>query len=144
MVIRSKLLEEIRAESLIDIIPGMDLLLLQHGQYWQRQEFPGAPINKYLMPVSSSLKIAQQEYSLAESPTGYIQKYRSVALRESCCKARLTLTQSFVSKKPISLSKTSFSLTWPSTQKLNGISNLSQLARGVAHLKSSWRSRPYP
>ncbi len=87
MVIRSKLLEEIRAESLIDIIPGMDELLLQHGQL--RLAEPGeilcesgAPINKYLMPVSSSLKIAQQEYALAESPTGYIQKYRSIALRE--------------------------------------------------------------
>ena len=83
MVIRSKLLEEIRAESLIDIIPDMDQLLLKHGRLRLAQEGEilceaGAPIEKYLMPVSASLKIVASQQTGRNDTSGYIQKYRSV------------------------------------------------------------------
>jgi ATP-binding cassette, subfamily B, bacterial HlyB/CyaB len=98
MAAQSKLLEEIHAKSLLDVIPQIEDLVLEHGELTLYQAGEkvceqGQNLTHYFMPISQPLKITQfTEENTNEKFLGYIERCRSLALKELLQHAQLPFT----------------------------------------------------
>lgn len=88
MATQSKLLEEIHAKSLLDVIPQIEDLILEHGeltlfQAGEKVCEQGQNLTHYLMPISQPLKLLTSIGEDAnEKFIGYVERCRSLALKE--------------------------------------------------------------